>query len=170
MVQRITGPIEITEATLSGNTYLPSGTVTNSSFSSNITDRLAATKADHQKHITWQTDSDTTTIADAQFVFHIAQGDGTIVGAYICNETAPTGGDKTYDVDIFKATNGSGTWNSILSSVISPPADNTVGSGTLSTTTYSQYDRFMVDVDTSGTTGTQGIGLTVTLILNEEPS
>ena len=169
MVDRITGPIEITNATLSGNTYLADGSVTNSAFSSNSADRLDATKAKHQKHITYS-DETTDTVAAREEVIHVAQGAGTIVAAYVVNETAPTGGDLGYSVDIAKASNGSGTFTSILSSSIASPADNTVGSGTLATTTYSQYDRFMVDINTSGSTGTNGIGVTVTLILNEAPS
>ena len=171
MVDRITGPIEIINATLSGsNTYFPSGSVNNAAFSSNITDRLAATKADHQKHIIWKTDTDSTTVADHEEILHIAQGDGVIVAAFVANETAPTGGDLDYTVDIKMTTNGSGAYTTILSSPITSPADNTVVSGTLSQTTYSQYSRFLLDINTSGSTGTNGIGVTVCLILNEEPS
>ena len=173
MVDRITGPIEIVNATLSGaNTYLPSGAVNNTAFSSNSADRLDATKANHQKHVHYfsRTDESTDTVFAVEEVFHVAQGAGTIVACYVSNESTPTGGDLSYTCDVKKASNGSGTYATILSGTISPPADNTVGSGTLSTTTYSQYDRFQVDINTSGSTGTNGIGVVVTLILNEAPA
>ena len=172
MVDRITGPIEIVNATLSGaNTYLPSGAVTNTAFSTNSADRLAATKANHQKTIVWEGASAAgTTVVAKSSILHIAQGAGTIVSAYIRNETAPTGGDLDYTVDILKSTNGTTSFATILSSPIASPADGTVGAGTLSTTTYSQYDAFKFTVATSGSTGTQAIDLTICLVLNEEPS
>ena len=170
MVDRITGPVEIINATLSGsNTYFPPGSVTNSNFSSNSADRLDATKASHQKHITWTTATDATEVSAVEKVLHVAQGAGTIVAAYVHNITAPTGGDKDYLVDIVKDA-GDGTFSSILSSDIASPADDSVGSGTLATTAYSQYDVFKLDMNTSGSTGTNGSGVTVTLILNEAPS
>jgi hypothetical protein len=170
MVQRITGPIEITDASLTGTAYFPSGSVTNTAFSSNTTDRLAATKSDHQRHIVWSTATTATAITATEAIVHIAQGAGTIIGAFVVNETAPTGGDLDYTVDVLKAADGSTSFSTILTGAIASPADGTVGSGTLTTTTYSQYDRFKFDINTSGSTGTNGLGVTVVLILNEAPS
>jgi len=171
MVDKITGPMELNDVTISGNFYAPAGSIDNTAFSTSSTKRLAATKADHQKHITWRVgDGFASAVAVTDEIIHIAQGAGTIIAAYVRNEAAPTGGDKDYTVDILKAVDASGTYATILSSAIASPADNTVGSGTLSTTTFAQYDSFKLDINATGSTGTNGVGVTVCLILNEAPS
>lgn len=80
-------------------------------------------------------------------------------------DTAPTGGDKAYTVDVKKSTGG-GAFSSILTGVVTVNSSSTtrsvvVASITGTTCTLAQGDILNVVVTTSGSTGSQGQGVRV---------
>lgn len=131
---------------------------------------IGRTKVVHEVIVRYAQDAGAD-VATKTSPIHIAYKDGAIVGVEVMCITAPIGGDKAFTVDVKKG-NQAGAFATILSSVVtvnSSKADREVSAATLSTTTYSDGDSFEVVVTTSGTTGIQGIGLIVTLILGENP-
>jgi len=112
-------------------------------------------------------------VASKSEVVHIARAAGTIVAVQVSAETAPTGGDKQFTVDLRKGSQ-SAAYATVLSAVVTyddaSTADKQVLSGTLSTTTYAAGDQLKVIVTASGTTGSQGQDLCVTVWLRENPA
>ena len=165
--------VEIDTLTVSTTLNPPANSVTNASFSTSSTDRLASSKAIHQKTVVWQTATASTTVATVTQNVYLFNGAGVIDKVTVRPETAPTGGDLQYTVDIQKAADASASYASILTSVVtmsSADSDNTAEDGTITTTTAAAGDALRVVITTSGSTGTQGAGASVIIVLSEEPS
>lgn len=130
---------------------------------------IAATKVRHQFPVMYTVDTGTDVTTKTR-VIHIAKADGDIAAVEVVCETAPTGGDKAFTVDIQKG-NAGGAYATILSSVVTmnnSDADRTLNTATLSTTTYLDGDQFKVIITTSGSTGTQAKDVCVVLWLREK--
>ena len=151
----------------------PAGVLTDSEFSSSASDRLTAAKSEHKKKARYTTDEVSTTVASVSKSVFLFNAAGTIEAVKVRPDTAPTGGDLQYTVDVQKAASGSGSFSSILSSVVtvdSSSSDNTEQAGSVQTSDASAGDNLRVVVTTSGSTGTQGSGLTVEIDVAEDPS
>ena len=170
MANKLEGTTEVKHLNVSGNANYGDGQVTNFNFSSLAVDRLGAAKAVHQRNLVWHTATVTTTVVDVTALMYLAAHAGNVVGVSIRNETAPTGGDLTYTVDIQKDADGVGTPVTILSGAITPPVSNTASTGVVTDAPYNALDTFLLVVDATGTTGTNGLGLIVTLEIEESPS
>jgi len=88
--------------------------------------------------------------------------------------TAPTGGDKKFTVDVKKSTGG-GAFATILSAtfdVDNGEADMVATAGTLDAAKddYVAGDLFETIVTVSGSTGSQGQGMSITLWAQENPT
>ena len=134
---------------------------------------VAATQAGQAVvEIEYTVDAEASEVHDATVELHTAYATGTILAIEVMNRTAPTGGNKAHTVDLKKG-NASTAFASVLSAVItmnSSSVDKTVYAGTLSTTAVADGDTLQLVVATSGTTGTQGSGLCVTVWLRENPA
>lgn len=174
MATSLEGTIEFPgTVTFSGTVYLPSGGVTNANFSPSSANRLDASKAIHRVDLNYS-QANGSDVADATVVLRVCKGAGTFKGVTVRPYTAPTGGDKAFTVDVKKASDGGNTFASILSSVVTVNSSST--SGTLQTATLSGTpttaagDAIQIVVDATGSTGSQGQGLCVSIYYEESPS
>ena len=169
----IRGDVEFQgDVSFGGDVFLPAGTVTTSSFSSGTSDRLAYTKAVHYSQKVYYV-APSTSVASVTIPLHFAMGSGTISHVWINPMTAPTGGDKAYTVDVKKSSDGSATQSSVLSAVVtinSSDASDTQQAATVTTSTFASKDILWLVIATSGSTGTQGQGLVVTVGISEQPT
>lgn len=173
MATRYTDAVEFEgTTTFTGTVRMPTGSLTNASFSSSSSDRLTAAKVVHRVDLTYS-QANGSNVASETKVLRICRGIGTVKAVKVRPTTAPTGGDKAYTVDVLKAGDASGSWTSLLSSVItvnSSSADNTLQSGTLiGTPTTAADDSIRIVVTASGSTGSQGQGVCVTIFYEENP-
>lgn len=111
-------------------------------------------------------------VATQTRIIHIARAAGSIKSIEIRPETAPTGGDKQFTVDVQKAANGSGSFSSLLSAaetVDSSSVDNTRQQASLvASPALADGDALRVVITASGTTGSQGQGVHVTVNIDEQ--
>lgn len=171
MTTTIEEPVRVDVLTVGSTFNAPAGSIANTNVSSTAGDRISAEKTEAQYSVVWATATATTTVASVTKTIHAAEAAGTIVGLAVCPESVPDG-DYQYTVDIQKAADASGSFSSILSSaevVDSTSTDYTRQDVAINTTSYSADDRFQIVITASGTSGTQGAGLTVRLTLREEP-
>lgn len=174
MATNLEGTIEFPgTVTFSGTVYMPAGTVNNAAFSSSSANRLDASKVVHRVDMNyWQVNG--TDVVDATVVLRVCKGAGTFKGVTVRPYTAPTGGDKAFTVDVKKASDGGNTFASILSSVVtvnSSSANGTLQNATLSgTPTTVAGDAIQVVIDATGSTGSQGQGVCVSIYYEESPS
>lgn len=132
---------------------------------------IGAAKVIHQFPVSYDQAAGADVASQTRLV-HIARGAGTLVEVQVTDSTAPTGGDKQYTVDVKKSTAG-GAFASVLTSVVTRSAADTsrvVESATITTASYIADDIYQVVVTASGSTGSQGQGVVVTLWLQENPS
>lgn len=111
-------------------------------------------------------------VASETKVIRSSYATGSVKAFIVSVDTAPTGGDKAFTVDLQKST-GAGAYASVLSAVItinSSSTAKTAYSATISSASYSANDLFKVIVTTSGSTGTQGYGVQATAFFDENPS
>lgn len=97
----------------------------------------------------------------------------TLKGVHVVCPDAPSGGDKTFTVDVKKAAAGSAAATMLTTPVTYPnaTADYTVRADvTPATTAIANGDTLLVVVTASGSTGTQGQGLCVLLDIDEAGS
>lgn len=132
---------------------------------------LDPAKMRHRHAVSYGQKNGTDVTTETKMV-HIAKAAGTIQTIEVVSATAPTGGDKAFTVDLHKSTGG-GAFATVLSAVVtvnSSDTDRVIEAGTLSTATYADGDIFAIVVTTSGSTGSQGQGLCVTVNFDEQPS
>ena len=135
---------------------------------------IEATKLQQQYSFVYQQLAGTDVVAATQNL-HVAKAAGTIVGVQVRPETVPTG-DYTINVDIQKAADGSGSFATVLSateeiSVSESSVNYTLQDASLGgTLTYAAGDCFQVIITVAGSSGAQGQGLTVDLILRQDPA
>lgn len=158
--------------TFSGSAVLPAGSVTNSSFSSSSTNRLASEKVVHRVDLEYSQVNGTSVVSETKLL-RLCRASGTVLGVKVRPTTAPTGGDKQFTVDIQKASDASGSWTSLLNAVVtvnSSSADNTLQTATLAATpTTAANQAIRVVITASGSTGTQGQGVLVQVWYEESP-
>src|SRR5690606_15187370 len=149
---------------------LPDESINNAAIASDA--RVEATKLQHQHCLSYQ-QAGGTDVADDTHLLHIAAGAGSLAGLEVRPVTAPTGGDKAYTVDIQKAADGSNSWTSLLNapieiSVGQSSADHTRQQAILAASPdYAAGDALRLVITTSGSTGSQGQGVLVTVTLRE---
>lgn len=156
-----------------GNFYPPDGSLKTSHWSSSAADRLATSKQVHRMDLTYQ-QAPGSDVASATAYLRVCRGAGEVLAVKVRPMTAPTGGDKAFTVDVKKAAEASGTFTSLLNSVVtvnSSSADNTVQDATLAATpTTAAEDCIQVVIAASGSTGSQGQGVCVSIYYEEDPS
>lgn len=161
-VSVISSDLSITGALNAGTVNLPDNTVDD--------DAVNDTTISSQFVVRYS-QADGSDVASATEAVHCVYGDTvTVVGVEVQPQTAPTGGDKQFTVDVQKSA-AAAAYATILSAVVTvdnTSVDRTVQAGTLSTTTASDGDSFRVVITASGSTGSQGQGVVVTLILKEK--
>lgn len=149
---------------------LPDASVVNENVSTASPIDGSRTVHRHAYTVQQATGSDVVT---ATTMIHVARAAGTVKSVEVRPITAPTGGDKQFTVDVAKAANASGTWASVLNAaevVDNTSVDNTLQEATLATTpTFSDGDALRVVVTASGSTGSQGDGVIITVNIDEDP-
>ena len=173
MANRIEGTVELPgTVTFSGTVYFPAETVTNTGFSTSSSHRLAASKVIHRVDLEYNQINGTDVVSETR-VLRICKGAGTFKGVKVRPTTAPTGGDKAFTVDVQTAADASGSWTSILTAVVtvnSSSANNTLQNGTLNGTPVTIADKAIrIVVTASGSTGSQGQGVAVSIHYEEAP-
>lgn len=133
---------------------------------------IAASKLEH-RHSPAHAQASGSDVATKSEVIHIVRGaTGTLVAFEVAIDTAPTGGDKQFTVDLQVSTGG-GAFATVLSSVVTvnqTDADRTISNATLASTALVDGDALKVVVTASGSTGSQGQGVRATAWLDEDPS
>jgi hypothetical protein len=131
---------------------------------------ISASKLEHSIGKTYSQSIDAVVAADTGTIIHIAHNTGSVEAVRVGCDTAPTGGDLAYTVDVQKSTAG-GAWATILAGVVtidSSDADRTVDIGSISgTVSLIAGDMIRVVVAVSGSTGTQGSGVCVDVLMHE---
>lgn len=154
--------------TLIGNVTLPADFLTNTMV--NTAANIDADKLEHRHHIGYD-QAGGSDVVSATRMLYIARGSATIKKITARVTTAPTGGDKQFTVDVQKAANGSSSWSSLLSAVItfsSADSNNTKEDGTLiGSPVLSAGDALRVVITPSGSTGSQGQGVVVSIHVDE---
>lgn len=168
MSNRITGDFHVAGTITSTNIALPSASVGDSQVIAAA--GIAASKLEHQ-HSLSATQAQGTDVVTATTLVHLVTGTtGTIERVNVLPITAPTGGDKEYTVDIQKAS-GTGSPATVLSSVVtvdSSSVDKTEQAGTISVSSLLDGDWLQVVVTASGSTGSQGQGFLVNVVIRED--
>lgn len=148
--------------TLYVGSFVPSaGSVRDAGVASDAA--IAASKLIHQ-HM--RTTSQAGSAVDETRVLHNANGAGTIVGVRVSCATIPVG-DATTTIDV--KLNGT----TILTGVVTLNSSSvlyTQQSGTLATTSYTAGQVFTSVIDAIIGTGTLPTGVSVTLIVRENPA
>ena len=168
-MSRIDGDVHFT-GTLSATTVnLPDATVTAADVLGAA--GIEATKLQHQHCITYWQDDGTDVAAAIAPVYTCRGVTATVVAIEVVCVDAPSGGDKAFTVDLHVADEGTPTPATILSGTIaysSTQSDCEVEPGTVSSGSLVVGDSLLVIVAVSGSTGTQGQGLVVTVTIRED--
>lgn len=146
----------------------PSGSIGNAAIAASA--GIDASKVIHRHAIRYAQPSGSD-VASATQLVHTFRNTATIVAVEVVTQTAPTGGDKEFTVDV-KLGNQSTAFATILSAPIE--VDSTVASrevkvGSLSTSAAADGDTLQVVIAVSGSTGSQGQGVLVSVWVSEEP-
>lgn len=173
MATKLEGTIELPgTVTFSGTVYMPNESITNSNVSTSSSHRIAASKLVHRVDLEYN-QVNGTDVASETRVLRVCKGAGTFKGVKVRPTTAPTGGDKAFTVDVQTAADASGSWTSILTAVVtvnSSSANNTLQNGTLNGTPVTIADKAIrIVVAASGSTGSQGQGVAVSIHYEEAP-
>lgn len=111
-------------------------------------------------------------VAAKTIPIHHFQTAGKVVSWSIVPYTAPTGGDKAYTVDVYKGNQATtpATINTGVVTISSSDANRQVKDGVLTTspTTCAADDILVAVVAVSGTTGSQGQGYTVSVVIDQD--
>lgn len=156
------------------------GTVSLSISSGNLaankydsSNRRKAEYVEHEHKMQYSTATDATTVAAVTKTLGAVHYAGQVVEVSVTPITAPTGGDLAYTVDIKRST-GAGAFASILTGVLtidSSSVSRTAEYCTLSgTPTLARGDLLQVVIAVSGSTGTQGAGVDVSIRIRESPA
>jgi len=155
----------------SADSTFPAGALTDTNINSDAD--IAASKLVHRHAISYGQANGSDVITETKLL-HITKAAATVQLIEVRPTTAPSGGDKQFTVDIQKAADGSSSWSSLLSAVITVSTgstDDTRQVGTLiGSPTLADDEALRVVITASGATGSQGQGFVVTVNLDEEPS
>lgn len=135
---------------------------------------INADKLEHRVHAVYQLPDGAdvaATSGDGVPIYTCVRTNGaTIKGVHVICPDAPEGGDKTFSVDIKKASAGSAA-ATVLTAAVTYPAgtpDYTMRTGTVASANLANGDTLLVSVAVSGSTGNQGQGLLVLVVLDEK--
>ena len=152
-----------------GSFGIPSGVILASHVAASA--GLEATKLQHQ-HVIGYSQADGSDVVDAIVPVYTCRGvTATIIEVEVSCLDAPSGGDKKFTVDLKKANAGSPTPATVLSAVVDYSAtrnDCEVVAGIIVSAALVVGDTIVVVVAVSGSTGTQGQGLIVTVTVRED--
>jgi hypothetical protein len=149
---------------------LPSSSVTDTAVQAAA--GIQASKLQQQYAITYRQKTGADITSATEDVYVVRGVSGTVIGVDVVTATAPTGGDKAFTVDVLKG-NQSTSFATLLNSVVT--INNTkvnrqvVGASLVASPTLADNDTIRVVVATSGSTGSQGQGLVVTISTREDP-
>lgn len=152
-----------------GPVTLPAATVADAAIAAAA--KISASKLQHRHSLNYQQAAGAD-IATATIPLFIARKAGSILAIEVAAHTAPTGGDKQFTVDL-QAGNQSTAFATVLSAVVtysSTQADREVEVGTISTPALAIADQLRLVVTASGSTGSQGQGLAITVTVDEDPN
>lgn len=171
MASRIHEPwVFADQVTFLQSVRLPAGSIADDEVA--VGAKVSADKIVH-RHLLNYSQKDGTDVVSEAVVLHVAKFAGRLRSVEVRPTTAPSGGDKQYTVDVQKAADGSGTWTSLLNSIVtvdSSAASNTKIAATLvADPSVAAGEALRIVVTTSGTTGTQGQGLCVAIEYDEDP-
>lgn len=167
---RVDGDLHVTGALTANEVQLPDATVSNADVEAAA--GIDATKLEHQFPLTYK-DDETAVKSNTAPIYTVNGNSATIIDTTIdvvCL-TAPTGGDKQFTVELKKCNAGDTSPDTVLSSPITiddAVADCEVTEGTVNSPSLSAGDTLVIEVVASGSTGTQGQGLIVTVTLRED--
>lgn len=169
---RVDGDFHVTGGLTCGSMNIPSGTVNNDDVAPGA--GIEATKLQQQYAIHYE-QADGADVESEIKAIHIVYGaTATIVAVKVACLDAPSGsgGDKKFTVDLKKVNAASPSPATVLTSVVT--IDNTVAdceveSGVINAASLVVGDTLIIDVAASGSSGDQGQGLVVTVILKEDP-
>lgn len=164
------GTTTIEQLVVSGTVSLPDGGVSNDEINAGAS--IDSSKLKQRPDMSYA-QADGSDVVSETILTRVCRAAGTLVAIEARVTTAPTGGDKQFTVDIQKASDGSGSWSTLLTGVItfaSGDSGNTKKAGTaIGTPTTAAGDALRIVVTASGSTGSQGQGLVVTPIYEEAP-
>jgi hypothetical protein len=150
---------------------LPSNCLRNAQVAADAA--IDASKVVHQFSESVELFAPTTTIASVEKLLKVVRGaTGTVVAFEAVLVTKATAGDKTVTVDLQKSTGG-GAFASILTAPISfsdASANLTALAATIGSAGLVAGDVLKIVVAAAGSTGTQALGLLVTLTQSETPA
>jgi hypothetical protein len=131
---------------------------------------ISANKTINRQAINYVQDDGTPVVTATTFV-HLCRSAGTIKSVEVRPMTAPTGGDLQYTVDVKKAIDGSGSFTTVLSAVVTvdnASVDETrQQAGLIATPATVDGDMLQIIITVSGSTGVQGDGVIVTINIDE---
>lgn len=133
---------------------------------------IQATKLVHQFPVRYSQASGTDVTTKTELVHRVYGATATLVAVKVIPDTAPTGGDKAFTVDVKKST-GAAAFATVLSSVVTvnnSSVNRTVQSATISSASAVAGDVYEVVITTSGSTGSQGQGVLVVLEFRQAPA
>jgi len=148
---------------------LPAGTVDNAAVGAAA--GIVATKMEHQ-HTLIYSQADGSDVVSAIVPIWIVRGvTAEVMDIEVVCLDSPSGGDKTFTVDLGKSNAASPAPATILSSSRTYPngtSDSVVLAGAISSADLLAGDTLTVTVAASGSSGTQGQGLNVTVTVRED--
>ena len=151
------------------NLTIPDGAIDAASLKANA--QIPSSKTVHRYRQVYNQAAGTDVVTETRILF-IARAAGVWNSIEVFPAVAPTGGDKQFTVDVQKSSGG-GAFATILSGVVtvnSSSADRTQQNAGINTTAIADGDVFEVIVTASGSTGTQGKDVSVTLDYDENAS
>lgn len=155
--------------TIVGAFYVPDGCIDNDAIGANASNPIDAEKVERDYFVTHETDVDSAA-ASFDLVKRICQAAGEVVDVEIAIVTPPTG-DYKVNVDV-QYWNGA-SWTTMLSSTVD--VDNSYVANTPQSITLAGSitlaDGYLIRIIgvASGSSGTQGQGLTVQVRCREKP-
>lgn len=167
---RIEGDVHVA-GTFSCQTLVPpAGAISDSHVAAGAA--ISSTKLEHRRAVQYWQAGGSDIVAASVPIHTVFGATATLVAVEVVAVTAPTGGDKAFSVDLKKGSQAS-AFASVLTGAIAvnnTHADRQVVAGTLASTALADGDTLQVVVAVSGSTGSQGQGLLVTVTYDEDPT
>lgn len=156
-----------------GSLFMPSGSISNAHISNDANSRIAAAKLVHRYDLAHGQANGADVVTQTQLL-RVCKGAGQLKSLEVRVTTAPAGGDKQFTVDVQKAADGSGSWSSLLDSVLTfadGDSDDTLKQATLVASPLTAAgDAVRIVIAASGSTGNQGQGFACTAVYEEQSS
>ncbi|MDK1103988.1 MAG: hypothetical protein QGD93_10300 [Actinomycetota bacterium] len=163
------GSLHVTDNLSMGTLSIPSGTIVDAAVGASAA--ISATKMQHQHSMHYgQVDGGAVAVAISP-IYTCRGATATIVAVQVVCVDAPDGGDLAFSVDLKKYDEDTPAPATVLSAPISyssTQSDGEVEAGTVSSPSLVAGDSLLVVVAVSGSSGTQGQGLGVTVTIRED--